>query len=108
MSKAAVWSITIAAVLVLGAGAWWAGFFDDLTSKLNLDILQDEEQAVENTPEPAPSEPQSELTTGNDASNEALDEDLQALDAQMGAYGESSSELDASLNDEPVEQDSDF
>ena len=106
MSKTVI-SIGVVVLLVVAvAGLWWAGVLDGLTSKLNLNILQNEEMTE--APAPEPQEPQSELTTGNDASNEALEEDLGMLDAQLEGYSEASSELDASLEDEPVEQDSNF
>lgn len=106
MSKVVI-SIGVVIVLVVTvAGLWWAGLLSGLTSQLDLDILNGEETTEETTMQQE--EPESELATGDNSSDEALEEDLNALDAQLGAYSESSSELDASLEDEPVEQDPNF
>ena len=107
MSKVVI-SIGVGIVLIGGiAGLWWAGLLDGLTSQLDLDILKGEEM-TEEEPTSRQAELASELTTGGDASDQALEEDLGTLDAQLGAYNESSTELDASLEDEPVEQDANF
>jgi len=105
MSKTSLSFAIGALIVVLLAGLSWAGLLDKLTSKLDLDILNNEEVAEETAPM---AEPQSELATGNNASDQALEDDLQALDAELGTYNEASSELDASIDDQPVEQDAEF
>ncbi len=106
MSKASL-SMAIGALIVFFLAALsWAGLLDGLTSKLDLDILNNEEVAEEQTPMAV--EPQSELATGNNNSDQALEDDLQTLDAELGTYNEASSELDASIDDQPVEQDAEF
>ena len=106
MSKTLISLLVVLFLLVAGAGLWWFGVFDSLSAALNLNILQEETPAVEQTPQ-APA-PQSELTTGANSSDQALEQDEAQLDAQLEAYGEVSSELDQSLSDEPVEQDPNF
>lgn len=108
MSKTVVATVAVGIIVALGAAAWWAGIFDDLTSRLDLDILHREEEMTEEEKAVQETPPSSELSTAGDASDESLEQDLSTLDAQMDAYGETSSELDASLADEPVEQDSSF
>ena len=104
MSKTTISLIVIGALVVGVVGLWWVGALEGLTSALNLNILQ-EEMVEEEVPQATP---QSDLTTGSDTSDEALEEDLGTLDAQLDSYGETSSELDAGLEDEPVEQDTNF
>lgn len=97
--------IVIYIVLVLllgGVGLWAAGAFNGLTSALNLNILQPQEEVEEEQEQQAP---QNELATGSDSSNQALEQDLGQLDAELGAYSETEAELDQSLADEPVEQE---
>jgi hypothetical protein len=99
MSKVVV-SIAVVLLLTAGvAGLWWAGFLDSFIPKTEM---------VEETSAPETPTPASELSTGGNNSDEALEQDLQTLDAQLTGYSETSSELDASLADEPVEQDTDF
>ncbi|MDZ4225932.1 MAG: hypothetical protein U1C66_00375, partial [Patescibacteria group bacterium] len=69
---------------------------------LNLTILQPQEEVVEEQEQQAPP---SELMTGSDASDQALEEDVSQLDAEFAAYSETSAELDSSLEDEPGEQE---
>lgn len=51
-------------------------------------------------------EPTTELPSGSDTSDEALEEDYAAINAQVEAFGSDNAETDASLDDEPVEQSS--
>ena len=98
--------IAIYVVLVLllgGVGLWAAGAFDGLTSALNLDILNPQEEVAEEQEQSQ--EPQNELMTGGDASDQALEQDINQLDAELEAYAETSSELDSSLEDESIEQE---
>ena len=105
MSKTLI-SLLIVLLLVVGVlGLWWVGALEGLTSVLNLNILG-QEQTVEEPPGPEPTP--SELTTGSDSSDQALERDTAQLDAQLEAYGETSSALDQGFGDEPIEQDTSF
>ena len=102
MSKTVI-SIAVGVLLVVaGVGLWWAGLLDGLASALNLDILKEEQMVEENTTEPAPQAPPSELSTGSNSSDQALEQDTAQLDAELESYGEISSELDQSFEEEPV------
>jgi len=97
-------AIYIVLVLLLGGvGLWAAGAFDGLTSALNLDILNPQEEMAEEQEQPQ--EPQNELMTGSNASDQALEQDVNQLDAELEAFNESSAELDSSLEDESIEQE---
>lgn len=106
MSKGIISFVVIAVFIAGGVLLWWAGLLDGLTSNLNLNILHPNTAMTEDTIQSQGSEP--ELETGDDTSDQALEQDLQQLDAEFQTYGETSSDLDASLQDEPVEQDSNF
>ena len=100
--KSVLWGCGLVLLFVIAGGLWWAGFFDGLTSALKLDILSEEQQS-----EPAPQQQtsESELATGNDSSDQALESDLSQLDAELESYSEAEAELDSSLEDESVEQE---
>lgn len=101
--KSVLWGCALTLLVAIGAGLWWMGIFNGLTSALHLDILsQQEEMPQEVAEEPAP---QNELATGSDSSDQALEEDMSQLDAELEAYGQTSAELDSSLEDESVPQE---
>ncbi len=102
MSKAVISIAVILVVVLAGAGVWWSGLIDPWFTDMGF-IAEEQQEAEEQA-----QTQQSELSTGGDASDEALDQDLNTLDAQLDVYNESSSELDASLSDEPVKQDPNF
>ncbi len=107
MSKVITWIIVLLVVAALGAGLWWSGFIDPWLAQLGLTPAEEEVTEVGNETE-RQTQPQSELTTGANTSDQALGQDAAALDAQMEAYGQASSDLDSSLNDQPVVQDANF
>lgn len=101
--KSVLWGCGVALVLAVGAGLWWMGVFNGLTSALHLDILNQQEEVMsEEQQEQAPS---NELATGSDSSDQALEDDLSQLDAELESYNETSAELDSSLEDESVPQE---
>lgn len=101
ISKSVLWGCGVALVLAIGAALWWAGVFESLTSALNLDVATEQESAEQQEQQMPPNE----LATGSDSSDEALEEDLDQLDAELESYSETSAELDSSLEDEQVEQE---
>jgi hypothetical protein len=100
MLKLALWFGGLVAALGIGAWLWFGGMLEPLLSEVGLNSTKQEETA-----DTANQQPQSELTTGTDTSDQALEDDLGALDAQLNAYSETSAELDQSLNDQPVTQE---
>ena|SRR3989344_8374271 len=100
MLKLALWFGGLVAVLGIGAWLWFSGMLEPLLSEVGLSEMQQEE-----APDTANQQPQSELTTGTDTSDQALEDDLGALDAQLNAYSETSAELDQSLSDTPIQQE---
>lgn len=103
MSKTFISIIVIVLLIAVGVGLWWAGAFANLTDALNLGILQVDQ--TEEEPQEETQEPEGELTTGVDSSDQTLEEDAAQLDAELESYGEISSDLDQSFEDEPVEQE---
>ncbi|MBP9711362.1 MAG: hypothetical protein KBD50_03855 [Candidatus Pacebacteria bacterium] len=99
MVKLALWFAGLVAVVGIGAWLWFGGMLDPLLSDFGL--AQNEEPATTNE------QPQieSELSTGSDTSDQALEQDLSTLDTQLGAYNESSAEVDGSLQDQAVVQE---
>ncbi len=85
----------------LGAWVWFGGMLDPLLTEVGLS----QQEAPTPTPQQQQPQSQSELATGKDTSDEALDEDLDTLDAQMSAYGEASAAVDESLTDQSVQQE---
>lgn len=103
MLKLALWFGGLVVLAGVGVWVWFGGMLDPLLSEVGLGS---EEQEVQ-TPAPTTrnQQPQSELVTGANASNQALEEDLGALDTQLNAYGATSVEVDQSLQDQPVTQE---
>lgn len=103
MLKLGLWFGGVVVLAGVGAWVWFGGMLDPLLSEVGLGL---EEQRVE-TPAPAArnQQLQSELTTGANISNQALEEDLGALDAQLNAYGAAADEVNQSLQDQPVTQE---
>jgi hypothetical protein len=102
MLKLALWLGGLIAIIGIGAFLWFGGMLDPLLSEVGLNKDSMEEEPV---PQEVQQQPQSELTTGNDTSDQALEQDLKGLDAQLGAYGETSATVDESLEDKPVIQE---
>jgi hypothetical protein len=103
MVKVALWLGGLVLVVGIGAWLWFGGMLDPLLAEVGLGSgMQEEEIPQEEARQEAP---QSELTTGSDTSDQALEQDLKNLDAQLGAYGETSAAVDQSLADEPVTQE---
>ena len=100
MVKLALWFGGLVAVLGIGAWLWFGGMLEPLLSEVGLSGMQQKE-----APDTANQQPQSELATGKNTSDQALEEDLGALDVQLNAYSETSAELDQSLQDQPVTQE---
>lgn len=101
--KSVLWGCGLTLLVAIGAGLWWMGVFNGLTSSLHLDILNHPQKEV--AEEQAEVPPPSELATGSDSSDQALEEDMSQLDAELEAYNETSAELDSSLEDESVPQE---
>lgn len=102
MAKVLIWGGII--VLIAGAGAalWFTGTLEAwITQMTTTEIPQEEQKTTQQQPQPPPSE----LSTGSNSSDQALAEDTSALDAQIAAYGEASTELDKSMSDQPVVQE---
>jgi len=100
MVKLALWFVGFVAVAGIGAWLWFGGMLDPLFSEFGL--------SQEETPTPTTNEQpqiQSELSTGGNTSDQALEQDLSTLDTQLSAYGESSAEVDSSLQDQAVTQE---
>lgn len=100
MLKLGLWFLGL--VALAGAGAWlfMSGALNPLLSEAGLTQEQLQPPSTENA-----SQSQSELTTGTDTSDQALEDDLRSLDAEIDAYGESSAQVDQSLEDQPVTQE---
>lgn len=103
MLKIALW--LGGAVLLVGVGVWlwFGGMLDPLLTEVGIGNTMEQEEVPQQ--ENRATQPQSELTTGSDSSDQALEQDMKNLDAQLGAYGEASAGVDKSLQDEPVTQE---
>lgn len=98
MSKVLIWLGVLLIVVIAGIGLWWSGMLGDFIAAITASPVEQEQTS--DTPEQ-----QSELATGGDTSDQALDQDTAALDAQLDAYTNASAAVDESLEDDPIEQE---
>lgn len=104
MLKVLLWLGGLVVVAGVGVWLWFGGMLDPLLTEVGLverPMMPDES----GTAQTKPSTNSSELTTGRDTSDPALEQDLKNLDAQLNSYNETSATVDQSLQDEPVQQE---
>lgn len=99
MVRFIVWFAGLVALAGLGAFLWFSGMLDPLLAEVGLG-QEGAESQTENS-----GTPERELATGNDTSNDALEQDLEMLDAHLNAYTASEAEVESSLQDTPVQQE---
>ncbi len=102
-------STTVKSILVLlviiGAGAalWWSGWLNNIgipmpstqnNATTTPEQTQQQQQAVNDLP-----------TAANDASDQAIQRDIAALDVQIQAAASDETQIDQGMNDKPVAQE---
>ena len=102
MLKTLLWIFIILIIVGGGVYLWWSGILASFIPSMTPAATQTETQ---NQQQQVAEQPQGSLPSGNDTSDQALEQDVAAFDAQMAAYGSASSQVDQSLNDKPVTQE---
>lgn len=93
--------ITLVIIAAAGAAIWWSGWL----TNIGISFPQAQNTAT-TTPEQQEQQMPNDLPTAADnTSDQALQQDVAALDAQISATAGDMEQVDEGLADEPVEQE---
>lgn len=101
----AKWIIGIVVIIIAAAALWWSGWLGNshmapatpaqTATTTAQQQAQNQQSAVEQ---------QNGMSANNDASDAAITQDTAAIDAQMQGLSQDNSNVNSSLNDQPVTQ----
>lgn len=80
--------------MALGAAAWWQGWLK----------MPEPPAPVQQEQAQTPAEPDNGLSAASDTSDAALAQDTAAIDAQMSATAQDSTNITSAMSDKPVSQ----
>jgi len=97
-------AIKFLVVLIVLAGGAWLAYWGGWLTKPQTTATDTQQVATTTAPTPEPPQNMNGMSAANDAGDEALAQDMVAVDAQMQGLTNDSASLDITINDKPTPQ----